>query len=134
MSALEKGPDTCYADVGDGELDSIGALLNGSTKSKYSIPPIASAFGNGKGSILNRQDDPFAPHQGKTFVRTDAGMTLVRSKSALLIVGVSFRIRSYTIVVPLFTFTAYDWCRLRSPNSVSCLPETETTPTLASPS
>ena len=48
--------------------------------------------------------------------------------------GVSFSIRSYTIVVALFMFTAYDWCRLRSPNSVSCLPETETTPTLASPS
>jgi hypothetical protein len=79
MSAPEKGRDTCYADVGDGELDSIGSLLNGSTKSKYSIPPTASAFGNGKGSILNRQDDPFAPREGKALVRIDASMTLVRS-------------------------------------------------------
>jgi hypothetical protein len=81
--ALEMGCDSCYEDMGGEDLDSIGSLTNAtnflsnSKKSKENVAPIASEFGKGKGSILNRQDDPFAPREGKTLVWSGVSMTLV---------------------------------------------------------
>jgi hypothetical protein len=65
------------------DLDGDGSLPDGSMKSKDSeetTPSSASAIGDRSGSILNRQDDPFAPREGKTLVWTGVSMTLVCSR------------------------------------------------------
>ncbi len=52
--------------------------------SKDSIPPIASKFGNGKGSILSRQGAPFALREGNLLVWMNVSMTLLRNKVCFL--------------------------------------------------
>jgi hypothetical protein len=47
-------------DVKDTEDDSTG-----SKKSEETTPPIDSAIGNRSGSMLKRQDDPFAPREDR---------------------------------------------------------------------
>jgi hypothetical protein len=94
--ALEKGCDSCYADMSGDDLDSIGSLTNATNflaNSKNSkVAPIASTSFTGKGSILNRQDDPFAPREGKTLVWTGVSMTLVcNDKLCSLLFGYSTR-------------------------------------------
>lgn len=106
MSALAKGCDSCYADMGGGDLDSItiGSLPTGINKvdmereladAKAENAKLRADLeieraenrgtsGISKGSPLNRQDDPFAPREGKTLVWTDVSMTLVCSKVCFL--------------------------------------------------
>jgi hypothetical protein len=83
MAALAKGCDACYADMVGEDLDSItsvGSSPDGINRVEESLP---LSIGIGKASILNRQDDPFAPREGKTLVWTDVSMTLVCSRSLL---------------------------------------------------
>jgi hypothetical protein len=64
----------------DGDVKDTDGFPAGSKDSEETTPSSASAIGDRSRSILNRQDDPFAPREGKTLVWTGVSMTLVCSR------------------------------------------------------
>jgi hypothetical protein len=69
----------------------------------------------------NRQDDPFAPREGKTLVWTGVTMTLVRSKSLLFEDSTLFD-TSLTMLLILYSFinTRYDSLRKAKDQHANC--------------
>ena len=79
-SERERTPATMAREIADAKAEN--AKLRADLENERSEMKGASRIG--KGLTLNRQDDPFAPREGKTLVWTDITMTLVCSKVSFL--------------------------------------------------